>query len=227
MLLAGITRNRILALCLLWPVVGAVAAEAGSTVLVALLEPVYAPFFCIGILLYLLHREGWSGAAGLLLAFNFCVALWRCSAYYIPWSVTVAGAGVSFRALAVLLTLSVAVIAAATLTRLQRLDWRWLSTLGALTYPLYLLHEYPGWVLLHRLGPVLPAHVAVGAVIVAMLVAAHLVHRFVERPLAPRLRRAVERDLGGVRVRPRLPVPRHEAVPQKAERHSRERSAVT
>lgn len=208
--MAGITRGRLLALCLVWPVAGALAAQTGAPLLVAVLEPVYAPFFCIGILLYLVHREGWSASTGLLLALNYCFALFTCSSYFVPWTLGVAGHGISFRWVAVLLTLSVLAIGLATLTRLSRLDWRWLTFLGALTYPLYLVHQVPGWVLIHRLGPVLPAYVAVGLVLGLVLVAAYLVHRFVERPLGGRLRRAVERDLG----RGAAPRSRHEdAVP--------------
>ncbi|MGY1721866.1 acyltransferase family protein [Blastococcus sp. SYSU DS0533] len=195
MSLVGITRERMLALCLLWPVLGALAARTESAVLAEILMPDYAPFFCIGILVYLVHREGWSGSPGLLLGLNYLFALWVCAVYYIPWSARVAGAPVSFRALAVLFTLCVVALAVATLTGVNRLDWRWLTFLGALTYPLYLIHQVAGWVLLHRLGPVLPAYVALTVVVALMLVLAYLVHRYVERPFGPRLRRAVERDL--------------------------------
>ncbi|WP_347057908.1 acyltransferase [Blastococcus sp. HT6-30] len=195
MALIGITRERMLALCLVWPVLGALAARWNSPLLTELLVPKYAPFFCIGILIYLLHREGWSAATGLLLAMNYCFALWVCAAHYIPWSVRVAGAPVSFRALVVLLTLCVAALAVATLTRVSRVDWRWLTFLGALTYPLYVIHQVSGWVLLNRLGTVLPAYAALTLVMALMLVLAYLVHRYVERPFGGRLRRAVERDL--------------------------------
>lgn len=212
LVLVGITRARVLALCLIWPVVAAMASATDSVLLTQLLEPHFAPFFCIGILLYLVHREGWTGPAALLLALNFCFALWVCSAYYIPWSIAVAGAPVSFRGLAVLLTLCVGAVAAATLTPLRRLDWAWLSLLGALTYPLYLMHQETGWILLHHLSSRLPAYVAVGAVTLTFLVAAYLVHRFVERPLTPALRRVIERDLGRSGARTDAPWPRHETA---------------
>jgi peptidoglycan/LPS O-acetylase OafA/YrhL len=195
MALIGITRQRMLALCLAWPVLGALADRTQSPLLVELLQPDYAPFFCIGILLYLVYRGGWSAGPVLLLGLNYVFALWSCASYYMPWSVHVAGAGVSFRGLAVLLTLSIIAIVVATLTPVARIDWRWLTVAGALTYPLYLLHEYPGWMLIHGLTGRLPAHVAVGVVVLGMLVVAHLVHRYVERPLGRVLRRTVERDL--------------------------------
>ncbi|WP_106275191.1 acyltransferase family protein [Geodermatophilus tzadiensis] len=196
--LAGFTRERVLLLCLAWPLLGALAAQTGTGLLVTLLEPNAAPFFCVGLLLHLVRREGWGTAAGLLLGFNVLLALWVCWSYYIPWSVAIAGAGVSFRALAVLLAACVGALVVATTARVADLDWRWLTTLGALTYPLYLVHEFPGWVLIHLLAPVLPAYAVLAAVTATVLAVAYAVHRFVERPLGGRLRRAVERDLGRV-----------------------------
>ena len=209
MALIGITRERMLLLCLGWPVLGAMAAQSGSGLLAELLMPTYAPFFCIGILLYLVYREGWSGTIGLLLGLNYCFALWVAAEHYIAWSVRVAGAPVSFRALAVLLTLCIAALAVATLTPVARLDWRWLTFVGALTYPLYLIHQVAGWVLLNQLGPVLPAYVALAVVVALMLVAAYLVHRCLERPFAGRLRRAIERDLAPLAARLPRTLPTH------------------
>ncbi len=196
--LVGITRGRLLLLCLVWPVLGAMAAQSDSSLLVALLEPTYAPFFCTGMLLFLVQRHGWDLPVGLLFALNVLGALWICRVHYIPWSVEVAGVGVSMRALALLLFLCIGALVAATLTPVARLDWRWLTTAGALTYPLYLVHEIPGWALIQQLAPVLPAHVVLAVVTSAAVCLAWAVHRFVETPLGPRLRRAVERDLAGL-----------------------------
>jgi peptidoglycan/LPS O-acetylase OafA/YrhL len=222
----GITRGRVLAVCFAWPVLGAMAGQAQTPLLAELLQPVQAPFFCIGLVLYLVHREGWSASTIALLGLNYLFALWSCASYYQPWSIAIAGAGVSFRALAVLLTLSIGAVVLATLTPVARVDWRLLTVAGALTYPLYLVHEFPGWILIHALAGRLPAAVTVVAVVTAMLLVAHLVHRFVERPLGPVLRRRLEADLthvlagttdparraGGTprRVAVEVPYPRHQ-----------------
>ncbi|SFT43249.1 hypothetical protein SAMN05660657_00747 [Geodermatophilus amargosae] len=57
------------------------------------------------------------------------------------------------------------------------------------------MHEYPGWALVQRLAPVLPAYVVLAVVTVAVLAVTWGIHVLVERPLGPRLRRVVERDL--------------------------------
>jgi peptidoglycan/LPS O-acetylase OafA/YrhL len=210
MALIGITRKRMLALCLAWPVMGALAVGTNATFLGSLLEPNFAPFFCIGILIYLVYREGWSACTGLLLALNYSLALWVCDAYYIPVSEDYHAAPITFGWVALLLTLSVAALAAATLTRLNRVDWRWLTLLGGLTYPLYLIHEVPGWIMLHALTPVLNAYVAVALVTLVMLVASYLVLRFVETPFGPRLRRSIERDLAKALEQHDFSLPREE-----------------
>ncbi|MGY1811916.1 acyltransferase family protein [Blastococcus sp. SYSU D00820] len=209
--LAGITRRRVLALCLVWPLLGALAGQLHADLLTALLEPLYAPFFCIGLLLYLVYREGWSPSVGLLLAFDYVAALRVCDTHFRAWTLDVAGAGVSFAGVAVLLTLCIGAVVLVTLTPVARLDWRWLTLLGALTYPLYLVHQYVGWVLIRHLTPRLPVYAVLAVVVALMLLVAYAVHRLVERPLGPRLRRAVERELAALAAG--RPAPQPEARP--------------
>jgi hypothetical protein len=72
-------------------------------------------------------------------------------------------------------------------------NWGWLTTAGALTYPLYLLHEYIGWTLIKRFQHALPHTVLLLTILAGMLVLSWLVHRLVERPLAPWLKRWLRR----------------------------------
>jgi peptidoglycan/LPS O-acetylase OafA/YrhL len=65
----------------------------------------------------------------------------------------------------------------------------WLTLAGALTYPLYLLHQEIGAALIARLHSHLPKWPLLGGLVVTMLVVAWLVHRLVERPLAPLVKR--------------------------------------
>lgn len=217
MMLIGITRATLLILCFVWPVLGALASQAQAHLLVALLEPDFAPFFCIGILLYLLYRQGWNLTVGLLLGLNYAAALWVCASYYLPWSMAVAGAPVSFRGLALLLTLCIASVAVATLTPVARVGWRWLTVAGALTYPLYLLHQRLGWVILNRVGTFAPVHLAVVLLVVLMLGLAYAVHRLVEQPVGRWLRRSVEHELTAL-VQDDAPIRPHEHAAPAARR---------
>lgn len=205
MMVVGITRKRMLVLCLLWPLLGAMAAHAESDLMIAVLEPTYAPYFCIGILLYLIRQDGWSASAALLLAANCASALWVADTYYRWWTVAVLGAPLSSWGVVLLFALCVAAVVVATLTPAARLGWRWLAVLGALTYPLYLVHQAPGWLLIQALNPVLPKYAVLGLTIGLVLVLAYLVQRLVEVPFGPKLRLAVARDLAELVASPPVP----------------------
>ena len=68
----------------------------------------------------------------------------------------------------------------------------WLFALGALTYPLYLLHQHIGYVALDRLAPALGKHAALGLTIAGVLLLAFVVERFAERPARRALRWLVD-----------------------------------
>jgi peptidoglycan/LPS O-acetylase OafA/YrhL len=89
-----------------------------------------------------------------------------------------------------------AVMALVALGKLDGMDgWRWITWLGALTYPLYLFHHHVGFLLIQWLHPVLGNRVTLVVAIVAALLVAYGVHRLIERPFGPRLRAALRRSL--------------------------------
>jgi len=112
-----------------------------------------------------------------------------------------------------------AVMSAIALGWLSRIRWRWLTTAGALTYPLYLIHENLGWAVITKTHDYMGAWTAVLLATIVALTAAVLLHVCVEKPLGGRLRRATlamirrtarpseDREDRGHRAR--VPVPRH------------------
>ena len=106
-------------------------------------------------------------------------------------------------------------VALATLTPLSRIGWGWLTTLGALTYPLYVVHEYWGWYVIHLLHDRLTPALTVLAAAAFSIALASAIHRFVERPLGPRLRRWTAEGLSGVAEPVRA---RRRAVPEGTQR---------
>lgn len=198
--LPGGGRRRTLLFCAGW-MLSAVLADAadpgGKGFLVQALMPQYAPFFTGGIGLYLAHRAprdrlAWAVAgAGWLLGQHYAVAgLWHAPdpRFF------------SYRSAVVIISVVTAGFAAVALAALGRLGgraerrgWRWLTLAGALTYPFYLVHEHLGWVLiaaLHRRAG-LPPGAVFALTVAAILALAWAVHRGIERPLGPRLRRAL------------------------------------
>jgi peptidoglycan/LPS O-acetylase OafA/YrhL len=195
LLAVGMTRNRLVAFAAVWPVAAAVAVRSGNELWSTLLVGSDAPLFAGGMVLYLLVRERRSLTLWLVLGLNVALAgvvAGHSQALRIENSTTlVVGPATYWAAIAVCFAL----VAVVVLTPVGRPSWRWLTVAGALTYPLYLLHSSWGQWLIGQTHPHLPPAATFAAVTAVMLAAAYLAHRFVERPLGPRLRRAVARDL--------------------------------
>ncbi|SFO21523.1 Peptidoglycan/LPS O-acetylase OafA/YrhL, contains acyltransferase and SGNH-hydrolase domains [Geodermatophilus obscurus] len=191
----GITRNRVLAVCALWPVVGALASANGAGLVSTLLMPDYAPFFAGGMLLYLIHRDGHDLGTWLLVGLQVTIAVNFTTGVYpgilsaeTPWvpSTTV---------IAAICVACFGLVALVTLTRVASRSAGWMTVAGALTYPVYLVHENLGWWVIHlvrdRVGP----WGAVALATVVAFAAATLLHHLVEKPFGPRLRKATLRML--------------------------------
>lgn len=202
----GVTRRRVLAFATLWPAAALVAAAVGPGWLRTLLVAEYAPLFAAGMVLFVIRRTGHSRHAWWLVAANTAAAVWLVVPDQLAKQARNTDLTPSVLVLGVLVVACIAAVAAVTLTPLARVDWRWLTTLGALTYPLYLLHEHWGWWLISHLNESLPAYVTLALATGFALALAAAIHFGVERRVGPPLRSAVQTSLErmGERVRGRL-----------------------
>ena len=83
-----------------------------------------------------------------------------------------------------------AAFAALTGGHLAMLDWRALVWLGAISYPLYLVHQSLGYALIARLEALgAPPVMALIVTLAAALFAAHVIHRLIEQPALAAIRR--------------------------------------
>lgn len=197
LILIGINRRRILAFAALWPFAGLLAAQFHQPLLSTLLISDYAPYFAGGMLLYVIYRDGHDLTSWLLVGVQSLLALKFAVGYY-PMAVPRAtGWAASTTTVALISLACFAAVALATLTRLSTVTASWMTFLGALTYPVYLVHEKIGFFTIHALRGASP-WAALGAATLAALIVATLLHYSVERPLGGRLRRAVHRSLQGV-----------------------------
>lgn len=186
----GVTYARALGFAVAWLALSAVTFHAHGLVH-TLVMPDFAPFFIAGIALFLMHRYGPKPVLWALLA--VCFAMCQRQAYVsarnnarflshpVPSWPVMAILGVFF-------TLMV-VVALGWL----HAGWRWLTVAGAMTYPIYLIHEYIGWTIMEELHGMMPAPVMLAGSLALMLVVSYLIHRYVESPVAPRLRRLLSR----------------------------------
>ena len=194
----GMTRRRLLAFAVLWPLIGQIADNNGSSILSALLVPSYAPYFAAGIVLFLLTTDVRNLACWLALGFTgvFSVAQ---AAGYAERASQLTGARVSPVVTGGAVVVMLLVLLACTHGPLSRIRWGWLTFAGALTYPLYLVHGQIGYFVIDQLQDGLQSYVVLALATVASFVVAYLIHRLVERPAARPLRRAVESSLGRLR----------------------------
>lgn len=151
--------------------------------------PQHAPFFVAGMLFFRLQRPDrrtWARYGLLLLTFVLAVRNARYGAG--PHGVEVAGV-IGFVGICFLL------MGWATFGRFPGSRQAWLTQLGALTYPLYLLHGHIGYVAFHRLSAGVNKYVFLGGLLAGMLLLAYAVANWVEKPLSQLLGRYVNRWL--------------------------------
>jgi len=193
-ILVGITERRLLAFAVCWPIVAAIAEKTHLDFLAYVLVWQHAALFAGGMVIYLIGRNGHSTVRWLSLGFITLMAFATATPEAAERILGTTGAGVPSIAAVVAVFLCFAVVAAVTLTPLRRIAWRWLTLAGALTYPLYLVHEQIGWVVIRHTEQFGWVPAVLIATITALVLAA-AVHFFVERRGGRALRRALSRDL--------------------------------
>ncbi|MGW1074355.1 acyltransferase family protein [Streptomyces sp. NPDC002537] len=195
----GLTYRRAVGFCVVWGLAGSVATAVRNPVLDEVLMPDDCWFFIAGVAFYLMYRFRPNLALWLIVGCCFLVAQHalldaqaRAEGHmgqHVPHWPTTALLSVFFLALT-----------AVALGRTRWLDRRWLTTAGALTYPLYLIHERAGWLIIRHTAGQVPRYILLPALVLGMLQAAWLVHRYVERPLADALGRGLRRAATEIRA---------------------------
>jgi peptidoglycan/LPS O-acetylase OafA/YrhL len=189
----GVTYRRVVLFCCLWTLAAALSGVTDDPLIDELVMAEYAPFFVGGLALYLIHRFGSD-----LLLWGIVAMSWLLGQHYATAGLyhpfpTSGGVHRDPHVILLFVTLAFAAVAAVALGWTRWAHWPWLATAGALTYPFYLIHEHLGWFVirvLHRglgLGP----WRTLAASVLGLLALAWLMHRLVEKPLGPRLKKAL------------------------------------
>ncbi|WP_052961469.1 MULTISPECIES: acyltransferase family protein [unclassified Leucobacter] len=191
----GLTERRMIGLAFLWPFLALVAQESGNAFLATLLSPSYAPLFAGGMVLYLIHSRGHSLLRWMLLGFNIAIAVRQTIAQEIYERMPKYSGFTGDELTAAIIVIGIfALVALITLTPLAHRGWRWMTYAGALTYPLYLIHEQWGRWIIETLHAEIPPIALLGLTVLACLLLAAAIERWVERPLRPILRRGLDRS---------------------------------
>jgi peptidoglycan/LPS O-acetylase OafA/YrhL len=212
----GLSYRRVVAFCLAW--LGAVAvakATLDGGFVHTVLMTNYAPLFTAGVAFYLMHRFRPTLLLWGIVAVSFLLAL--PAVLYRAGLEDKPGEAVPKWPAIVLLAACFLLLAAVALGWLRWVRGGWLVVLGAMTYPLYLLHLDIGGTAIYAWQRRVPPLLLVALVTAAMVLLSWLVHRYVERPVAPLLRRGL---LGasaslrqGVRALTPHPAPAPRAAP--------------
>lgn len=192
-----LTRNRVLAFATLWPLAGWGAQELGAHWLSDLLVPNYAPYFAVGMLLFLVYRDGFDLISSVLLVGGVTLCVLRVLKAAGRAS-ELQGVPINPVITVMLLLASVAAVWATTLPGRRvprRRTAAVLGTVGGLTYPVYLVHTQFGYAVIDVLAHETTRTVALFAAGALSLGLAFAIHYGVERPTSARLRRAVQAGL--------------------------------
>ncbi|GIH19408.1 acyltransferase [Rugosimonospora africana] len=204
----GLNYRRVVAFCLIWSVATMWVGELNQPWLNAIVMPGYSQYFIAGIALFLMFRYGRNLVLWLILGLSWVLSMHFYAGN--PWQQIVRQ---SYAPASILVTLCFIVMILVALGELNWLRWRGLTTLGQATYPLYLLHYVIGFSVIYYLNEKLslPPALLLILVLAALVSTAWLVHRLVERPFAPWLRKALSRPILERRL-PQVPMQRHPAV---------------
>lgn len=146
----------------------------------------YAPDFILGSISYLAFSSGWTRTriaafgVGWILALNSALesSIQYGRHYHVHFEVGVVICLMSLFAVVMVL------VSMRRLSLIARQDW---TQVGALTYPLYLVHQNLGFMIFNSLGDSIERHALLAGTLVLMLWAAHVIHVWVERPTSARM----------------------------------------
>ncbi len=157
----------------------------------------HSGFFVAGVVIYLLRRGDRSVLTLTLLVLSVLVALdqvmigaaWFRDHYHSATSTTaliLCGLG------------AITLVAAAVHIRGLPIPSATVAAIGGLTYPLYLLHQHVGFMLLNRFEGVFAAPVLVALTVAFMIASAWAIWRFVEPPCRRAIYRLADRPLTAI-----------------------------
>ncbi len=183
LILAGVFQRWNLLIVAAWLMIAAANEFVfGSEALRLVFLTQYAPYFAAGILAQYMIANGRSPEALILLGAAFLLS---CNTLTVmqEWMQAHYGVAISLGGLIIANAVIYVVFVGAVLLRRLIAPSRTVLMLGGLTYPLYLLHQNIGYVLLNAIVPHLGRWPGFAVVLAAMLAASYLVCRFIEVPV--------------------------------------------
>ncbi|MFJ6720973.1 MULTISPECIES: acyltransferase [unclassified Streptomyces] len=188
----GLTYRRVLAFCGIWMFLSVIAIKGDNLLLRTFVMPEYAPYFIAGIAMFLIYRFGTNWLLLGVVGFSWLVAQNQLLGTKGSYQYGVMHS-LSWDVMAWFSVVAFGVVLAVAMGAFDRVQWKWLTTAGALTYPVYLLHQEIGYALIRwarNEGMDLP--VTLLGTLAVVLLLAWIVHRYAERPLSALLKRMLD-----------------------------------
>ena len=152
------------------------------------ISPGWSPYFIIGVVAYQMHQNRLDWFNGLVLATSLALAV-VYSFNRVDWFIR--DASTMEAGIASLLTLLAAAVVIAIATgRLTLRPNRQLVVAGAMTYPLYLIHNRAGKTIIDYFMPAVPEWMAVIVATIIVTVLAYGISQYIENPMSRWMRRA-------------------------------------
>lgn len=142
------------------------------------LMPEYASYFISGALFCMAMREGWTARILLLLLASYVSAMLWAEGRVLVRDVT---------SIRIVVTGMYLLMLAVTLGWFKPFARKGLMQIGLLTYPLYLIHQIIGYLILNQLAGI-NRFLALGLVCGLMIGLAYAIAQYVERPIASALK---------------------------------------
>jgi peptidoglycan/LPS O-acetylase OafA/YrhL len=201
LVLYGVSYRTVVGFMVLWLTATVLLTAAPVDFLDVFLFPRWSHYFIAGMALYLVHRFGGNLVLWTIVFVTWILALTGADAEA-TGAENVVNGDIDPTVLMVAVTVLYAVMNLVALGALRWMSWSGLTTLGLLTYPLYLLHEWVGWIMIARLQEALGDVATLVVVTLSMVALAYLVAKFVEAPLSGRMRTGLNNALDQIRNEP-------------------------
>lgn len=170
-----------------------------TNIFTLLLIPRWSFYFIAGALFYQVYSKGLTRFRGLLIALCYVGAVWQ-SRHQLPIAATRYATELDPLVIGLLIGVMFVLFSAIALRKTGFISHPFLFYLGILTYPLYLLHENIGFIIIRALSPYLADEVILLLTTLLMCVTSWLVYQLVERPGGKWLRQTITRRLAPLRL---------------------------
>jgi peptidoglycan/LPS O-acetylase OafA/YrhL len=183
--------SRIESLLWVWLVISTTQRVVRTGPLWHVFNAEYAPLFIAGAVLFLVHESGWSRSRLGMLLSSYLLSVWQAFAH-------IESSKTHGEDEMVVATVMAVFFVAMALVASDRLIWArrsWWLPLGALTYPLYLLHQNIGYMAFNSLSDTFDRNMLFVAGLCVAVAGSYLVHYLVEKPLARVMKQLLSRSL--------------------------------